>query len=61
MEKAKVMVNMAWSIATINNVNIERMDLQAIHLGNINTYSLSVWYSDGKEIIIRSDCTLIEK
>lgn len=59
-KEAKMMVNMAMSIATINGTMIERMDLQRHQ--NVNAwYHLDVWYSDGKEITIREDCTIVEK
>ena len=58
MEKAKVQMNMAMSIAEINNTTIERMDLQHCKMGSIDYYTLYVWYGDGKEIGIRSDCTI---
>lgn len=63
MDKAKVMMNMAMSIATMNNTIIERMDLQNHHLSHpeMSFYTLTVWYSDGKEITIRTDCTIVEK
>lgn len=60
-KEAKMMMNMATSIAELNNTEITRMDLQKCHLGDIEYYTLSVWYSDGKEILIRSDCTIIVK
>lgn len=62
--KAKMMMNMAESIAKINNVNVERLDMQYVHMGangEFNHYVLTVWYSDGKEITIRQDCTIVEK
>lgn len=61
MEKAKAMMNMAMSISTINNVGIERMDLQKHNLRDVEYYSLTVWYSDGKEITIRQDCTIVDR
>lgn len=55
MKIEKMMMNMAMSIAEINNTDIVRMDLQR----RIDPwYHLDVWYSDGKEITIRSDCTV---
>lgn len=60
-KEAKMMMNMAESIAIINNTEVIRMDLQKCKLGDVEYYTLSVWYSDGKEIIIRSDCTIVEK
>jgi len=60
---AKNMINMADSIATINGVEIERLDLNRVHWkdSRFDYYVLSVWYSDGKEITIREDCTIVEK
>lgn len=61
-QEAKAMMNMAMSIATINNVAIERMDLQKTHMKyGAEFYALTVWYSDGKEITIREDCTIVER
>lgn len=60
--EAKAMMNMAMSIATINNIDIERMDLQRSHMKpDISFYTLTVWYSDGKEITIREDCTIVNR
>ncbi len=62
-ENAKRMINMAGAIATINNTEIERMDLNKNHMGfggKFDFYSLTVWYSDGKEITIRQDCSIVE-
>lgn len=61
MEKAKAQMNMAMAIAEINNTTIERMDLQHNTLGSVDYYTLNVWYGDGKEIGIRSDCTIYKK
>ena len=61
MEKARAQINMAIAISEINNTTIERMDLNHIKLGDINTYILDVWYSDGKNFGIRSDCTIVER
>lgn len=61
-KEAKMMMNMAMSIATINGAEIERMDLQKVHMskdGQFDYYALQVWYSDGKEIRIREDCTIV--
>lgn len=63
-KEAKAMMNMAMAIATINGVEIERMDLQKCHPtadGQFDHYILSVWYSDEKEIRIRQDCTIVER
>ena len=59
-ENAKRMINMAGAIATINNTEIERMDLNKNHMGGVAFYALTVWYSDGKEITIRQDCSIVE-
>lgn len=60
--KAKAMMNMAMSIATINGTDIERMDLQKTHMGHgFSYYALTVWYSDSKEVTIREDCTIVER
>lgn len=61
-KEAKCMINMASSIADINGVTIERMDLNRHHMGfdgKFDFYALTVWYSDGKEITIREDCTIV--
>ena len=61
-KEAKSMINMAESIAMLNRSTIERMDLQLTHMGfegKYDYYCLTVWYSDGKEIRIREDCTII--
>lgn len=61
-EKAKSMMNMAEALAKINGTIIERLDLQKVHMGKdgeFDHYVLYVWYSDGKEIRIRQDCTVI--
>lgn len=61
-KEAKMILNMAESIASINGTEIERADLQKYHLGKeISGYCLTVWYSDGKEVIIRDDCTIVEQ
>lgn len=60
-KEAKMMVNMAMSIATINGTIIVRMDLQRHESSRCGAwYHLDVWYSDGKEITIREDCTIVE-
>ena len=62
-KEAKHMINMASAIADINGVIIERMDLNRHHMGfggKFDYYALTVWYSDGKEIVIREDCTIVE-
>lgn len=61
MSNYKRMLNMAESIATINSVEIERMDLNKVHMGfdgKFDYYYLNVWFSDGKHIIIREDCSI---
>ncbi len=64
-KEAKMMVNMAMSIATINGTMINKMDLQRHQNEKYPElkawYHLDVWYSDGKEITIREDCTIVEK
>ena len=63
-EKAKMMLNMAESIAKLNNVTVERIDLNLVHMGfegKFDHYVLTAWYSDGKQITIRQDCTITEK
>lgn len=62
-KEAKMMLNMAESISTFNNVEIERLDLKKVHMGDggrFDYYVLNVWYSDGKEIRIREDCTIVK-
>lgn len=61
-QEAKMMVNMAMSIAEMNDTIIVRMDLQR-HTNNYTNpwYHLDVWFSDGKEITIREDCTIVKK
>lgn len=61
--EVKMMLNMAEAIATINNVDIERLDLQKVHMSNgeFDFYYLDAWYSDGKQISIREDCTVVKK
>lgn len=62
--KVKMMMNMAESIAKINHVQIERLDLQKVHMGEngeFDHYVLTAWYSDEKEITIRSDCTIVDR
>ena len=61
-DKAKNMINMAMSIAELNDIIIVRMDLQR-HESNCcgAWYHLDVWFSDGKEITIRQDCTILKK
>lgn len=62
--EAKMMLNMAMSIASLNDVVIVRMDLQRHEFKSspdLNPwYHLDVWFSDGKEITIREDCTIYE-
>ena len=60
-EQAKAMINMAESIAKINNAEIERMNLQKSHFkdSQFDHYNVTVRYSDGKEITIREDCTIL--
>lgn len=60
--EAKMMVNMAMSIAEMNGTFIARMDLQR-HESKITKawYHLDVWFTDGKEITIREDCTIVTK
>ena len=62
--KAKVMLNMAEAIAMINGVEVERFDLQKVHMGKngeFDHYVLYAWYSDNKHITIRDDCTIVEE
>lgn len=59
-KEAKMIMNMAMSIAELNGTEIGRMDLNKSSIGGHSYYTLAVWYSDGKEIIIRSDCTIID-
>lgn len=62
-EKCEMMMNMAKAISRINNADIERLDLQKIHMGGdgkFDFYVLIATYSDGKEITIRQDCTIVE-
>ena len=61
-KEAKAMINMAMSIAEINGVLIDRMDLQR-HTSKygMEWYHLDVWYTDSKEITIREDCTIVIK
>lgn len=59
-----MMMNMAESIAKVNHVKIERIDLNLVHMGfegKFDHYVLNAWYSDGKQITIREDCTIVEK
>ena len=60
MENTKAMFNMAMSIAELYGVEIERMDLQKIHMNpkEYDFYFLDVWFSDGKKFTIREDCTI---
>ncbi len=61
--EVKAMINMAEAIAKINGVDIERLDLQKIHVdkdGEFDFYGLDAWYSDGKQIRIREDCTIVD-
>ena len=61
---AKKMLNMAEAIADINGVEVERFDLQKVHMGRggeFDYYVLTAWYSDGKEIRIREDCTIVKE
>ena len=60
--EAKMMVNMAMSLAEINGTMITRMDLQRHESNRLSAwYHLDVWFSDGKEITIREDCTVVVK
>lgn len=62
--KVKMMMNMAESIAKINNTDIERLDLNKVHMGfegKFDYYTIAVWYSDGKEVVIREDCTIVDE
>lgn len=64
MKDAKVMMNMAESIAKVTNNSIERLDLNLTHMGmggKFDFYILDVWYSDGKQLTIREDCTIVDK
>lgn len=58
-KEAKMMLNMAESIAKINRWDIIRMNLEKNHAGSIEYYVLYVTYEGGKEVIIRSDCTIV--
>lgn len=58
-KETKMLINMAESISKINKWEIDRMDLQKHHAGDIVYYVLYVTYEGGKEIIIRSDCTIV--
>ena len=63
-EKAKMMINMAESIAKINGVDIERLSLEKVHMGpngRFDHYVLTVWFSDEKNVCIRQDCSIIEE
>lgn len=61
-EKAKMMVNMAMSMAELNGAVIARMDLQR-HESHYTRpwYHLDVWFADGTEFTIREDCTIVKK
>lgn len=61
-KKIAVMINMAMAIAKINNADVEKLCLEKTHMGpggEFDFYSLYVKYSDGKEITIRQDCTIV--
>lgn len=57
--EAKMMINMAMSMAEINGWMIERMDLQRHNSAKAGDswYHLDVWFDNGKEVTIRQDCT----
>ena len=57
-KEAKMMINMAMSMAEVNGWTIERMDLQKNNTMDIKWYHLDVWFDNGKEITIREDCTV---
>lgn len=61
MKDAKMMMNMAMAIASINHIEIDRMDLQRHSSCRDPWYHLDVWYTDGKEITILQDCTIVER
>ena len=58
--KAEMMINMAMSIAKLDGVNIDRMDLQRHNMKHLDKcwYHLDVWFDNGKEFTIREDCTI---
>ena len=57
-KEAKMMINMAMSMAEVNGWTIERMDLQKHNTMGSKWYHLDVWFDNGKEITIREDCTV---
>ncbi len=57
-KEAKMMINMAMSMAEVNGWTIERMDLQKHNTMDSKWYHLDVWFDNGKEITIREDCTV---
>ena len=59
-KEAKMMINMAMSVAELMNVNIDRMDLHCHNsaLTDKRWYHLYVWLDNGKEFTIREDCTV---
>lgn len=58
-KEVKMQLNMAESIAKINKWSIDRMDLQKHKMGDIEFYVVYVTYEGGREVIIRSDCTIV--
>jgi len=61
MKKAKIMLNMAESLALLLGADIDRLDLQKVHIvGMDDFYVLYVDYSNGKHVTIRQDCTIVE-
>ena len=59
-KEAKLMINMAESIAELTGANIDRLDLQCHNNDVLNRrwYHLDVWFDNGKEFTIRKDCTI---
>ncbi|MBR4656529.1 MAG: hypothetical protein IKO68_08200 [Oscillospiraceae bacterium] len=67
MESIKRIYNIAESIAEsiakLMNLQVERIDIQAVHmkLGNINCYAGYMYTADNEVILIREDGTFEKK
>jgi hypothetical protein len=57
--EAKILINMADSIAKINNWSIDRLELQKHEGWSNDYYDLHVTYESNKKVIIHSDCTIV--